>query len=165
LAARLSDEDVGGVLACVKDLTDLTYVNLTNLVNVTGKCLVSLFSSAEKLRGLDMSIIADEMEGSDDQPESKLSKIDVFPILDRLLDSEKCAKPYIIFSKKWRKEGSQLLGRFLAKYNRVMKEREIGCDCCKKNFCGTAEKTWICKKVGETFGTYNITCFDCKNDF
>jgi hypothetical protein len=162
LVARLSDEDVGGVLSCMKDLTDVT---LTNLVNISGQCLVYLCGSPNKLRLLDLSLVEDEMKGSDDQPESKLSKIDVIPILDRLLDSKECSKPYIIFPKKWRKEGSQLLGRFLAKYNRVMKEREIVCDCCKKNFCGTSEKSWVCKTVGETFGTHNVTCFSCKDNF
>jgi hypothetical protein len=152
------------MLSClnVKELVD---VNLTNLVNITGKCLVSLCDSADELRTLDLSLVSDEVKGSDDQPESKLSKIDFIPILDRLLDSEKCAKPNIIFPKKWRKEGSQLLGRFIAKYNRVMREREVVCDCCEKNFCGTAEKSWICKTVGETFGTYNLTCFSCKINF
>jgi hypothetical protein len=77
LAARLSDEDVGGILSC-----------LTNLVNITGKCLVSLYGSADKLRTLDLSLVARKMKGSDDQPDSKLSKIDVIPILDRLLDLE-----------------------------------------------------------------------------
>lgn len=165
LAALLSDEDVGGVLACLLDVSPLCSVELTNLVNVTGKCLFPLCRSADKLGTLDLSLVADDMKTSHIQPESKLSKIDVIPILDRLLDSGKSVLPYIIFPKKWRKEGSQLLGRFLAKYNRVMKEREIVCYSCKKNFCGTGEKSYICKTVGATFGTYNITCFCYKHSF
>ncbi|KAL3764635.1 hypothetical protein ACHAWO_010439 [Cyclotella atomus] len=132
LAARLSDEDVGGVLACMKDV------------------------SKSELKTIDLSLVDDEMKGSDDQPESNLSEIDVVVILDKMLDSKECGTPYIVFPKKWRIEQSQLLDRFLATYNRVMKEREIVCGCCGQNFCGTADKPWVCKDVGETFGTKQL---------
>jgi hypothetical protein len=124
-----------------------------------------LCGSVGELKTIDLSLVDDEMKGSDDQPESKLSEIDVILIVDKMLDSKECGTPYIVFPKKWRIEQSQLLDRFLATYNRVMKEREIVCDCCGENFCGTADKPWVCKDVGETFGTYNITCFCCKKNF
>ena len=125
LAAKLSDEDVGGVLASIGALHTIRRVKFTHCVGITGKGLEPLRGSIH-LESIDLSLVGTRCSPNLN-PEAKLSKMDVIPILDSILDAEGCTLKHVQFPKKWRMEQSQLLGRFLAKYNRVMNSRNIVC--------------------------------------
>ena len=174
LAAKLSDEDVGGVLACIGDIHTIKSVKITNCINILGYGLGPLRTSTS-LEQLDLSLVG-VRENINLDPEPQLSKTDVIPILDSILDSEECglySDPFSIkFPKKWRVERSLLLVRFLAKYNRLMNTRGITCSGyttkedgrsygpCEDICQGTTERPWI-SKSGDTFGTFKFTCHDC----
>jgi hypothetical protein len=158
LAARLSDEDVGGVLACVGDIFEIANVKLTHCINVTGRCLEPLRGS-KTLQKLDLSLVnRDRLPII--HPESKIAKADVIPILDSIIDVDGFSLKHIQFPKRWREEQSQMLGRFLTKYNRIINEEGICCESCDEICIGSADRPWISKKR-ETCGVYNYTCYSC----
>jgi hypothetical protein len=171
LAARLSDEDVGGMLACMGDISEIANVNfLAHCVNITGICLGALRGSTT-LTKLDLSGVNHLYR----RQETKLLESDVIPILDGIIDEDGSALQHIQFPKKWREARSQLLVDFLSKYNRVMNAKNIECradkyspdgaySSCGKICSGTARCPWISKSK-ELFGVYNFTCFSCHGSY
>ena len=169
LASKLSDEDVGGVLACIGAIDIIRRLKLTHCTNILGYGLGPLLTSTS-LEQLDLCLVEKKDKPNGIDLELKISKSDVIPILDSILDVEGSSLKHIKFPKKWRVERSQLLGRFLAKYNRVMNARGITCSGhrlqggewskCEKVCHGTSEIPWI-NKGGDLFGEHNFTCYTC----
>jgi hypothetical protein len=171
LAAKLSDEDVGAMLACIGDIFEITRVsNLTHCVNVTGRCL-------EPLRGSTIlkQLYFTDYDDQNHHRETKLLEADVIPILDSIIDADGSVLHHILFPKIWREARSQLLVDFLFKYNRSMNARNIKCKAvknppddlysrCGKKCIGTSRHPWISKSK-ELFGVYNFTCFSCYGSY
>ena len=100
LASRLTDDDIAAVLACVNALHKLKTCVLSGCINISGRGLVPLRGS-EVLERLDMSLV-----GRHENPilkcEPLLSKTQVIPILDSIVDRENHSLKYIQFPKMWR---------------------------------------------------------------
>lgn len=174
LAAKLSDDDVGGVLVLASSLHPIESLYLSRCVGITGKGLEPLRGS-KALEQLDLSLVGPN-ESPNLSPEPAISKKDVIPILDSILDADGCSLKHVQFPKKWREEQSQMLVRFLSKYNRVMNEKNIAC-CgrtyipeehqsrpCARQCQGTCERPWV-KKSGDDFGMHSFTCFSCTESY
>jgi hypothetical protein len=71
LAARLSDEDVGGILAFIGSVFGIKTVKLTHCVNITGRCLEPLRGSTI-LKELDLSLVDNDCLPIT-HPESKIA--------------------------------------------------------------------------------------------
>jgi hypothetical protein len=162
LAARLSDEDVGGILAFIDSVFGIKTVKLTHCVNITGRCLEPLRGSTI-LKELDLSLVDKDCLHIT-HPEFKIAEADVIPILDSIIEADGFSLMHIQFPKRWREEQSRMMRRFLSKYNRIMNDEEIRCENCNRNCSGSAGRPWISKKRDE-FGIYNYTCYTCKKSF
>jgi hypothetical protein len=159
LAAHLTDEDVGGVLACVGAVHKIKTVKLTHCVDISGYGLRPLRGS-KTLQQLDLDLI-DKKNSFIMDSSSKLSESDAIPILDSIVDADGSMIKHIQFPKKWREERSQLLSMFLGKYNCTMNKRSIQCitervkkveeeyryEKCGNKCCGIAKRPWISKSI------------------
>jgi len=180
LAAKLSDEDVGGVLKCVSSLHTIKHLQLTHCVGIKGSCLEPLRGSTT-LMSIDLSLVEDK-QSPNINPEPAISTAEVIPILHSIIDAEGCSLNHIQFPKKWRGElklffspKKQLLKRFLSKYNRMMKNSNVTCGahkCTDGNWgpCGricqggTEERPWV-NTGGNNFGIFNSTCYSCNDTY
>ena len=168
LAARLSDEDIAGVLQVVGAVHEVSTVKLTHCVGISGSGLEPLrgFTTLEQL---DLSLVADN-KNPKLSPEPAISEAKVLPILESIIDADGRSgsdavsifkKLYVEFPKKWRDEKSELMVKFLSKYNSVMNDRKISCQYeCGEVCKGTQERPWV-NTTGKDFGIHNFTCSSC----
>jgi len=179
LAAKLSDEDVGGVLKCVSAVRTIKKLKLTHCVGIKGSCLEPLRASTTLVQ-LDLSLVEDK-KSPNINPEPAISTAEVIPILHSIIDAEGCSLKHIQFPKKWRGElklfftpKKQLLMRFLSKYNRIMKNSNVTCGAhkctdgnwgpCGRVCQGTEEHPWV-NTGGNNFGIFNSTCYSCNDTY
>jgi hypothetical protein len=141
LAVRLSDEDVGGILAFIDSVFGIKTVKLTHCVNITGRCLEPLRGSTT-LKELDLSLVDKDCLHIT-HPEFKIAEADVIPILDSIIEADGFSLKHIQFPKRWREVQSRMMRRFLSKYNRIMNEKEIRCGNCDRNFSRSAGRLII----------------------
>ena len=176
LAAKLSDEDIGGVLKCVGALHTIKHLKLTHCVGIKGSCLEPLRASTTLVQ-LDLSLVGNKQSPVLD-PEPAISTAEVIPILHSIIDAEDCSLKHIQFPKKWRGElklfftpKKQLLMRFLSKYNRMMKNSNFTCGAyggnhgtCGRVCQGTEERPWV-NTGSDNFGIFNSTCYSCNKTY
>lgn len=166
LAKRLTDEDVAGVLACVGAVSKLKSLKLTGLVNITGRGLQPLKSST-KLELLDLSLkkryeIPSDL-GPDREDSAKkekkllLSKFDVIPILESIVDAYGCRLKYLHLPAEWRdKHRGVLVDKFLEKYH--------SSDCqrvqCRKCRLSLAEEFDL-DPTEDNYALQHFACYNC----
>ena len=122
IAAHLTDEDVGGVLACIAAICKIDTVKLTHLVNITGEGLEPLRCSTSVKR-LDLSLV-DRTSDSGCDLEHRLLEGGIILILDSIISADDFSLHHIQFPRKWREERSQMLTSFFVNLNCIMNEQE-----------------------------------------
>ncbi|KAL7533741.1 hypothetical protein ACHAXR_005422 [Thalassiosira sp. AJA248-18] len=99
LAKKLTDDDVGAVLACINAKQTLKTLKLTGCVNILGHCLQPLMGSI-CLEQIDLSLVK-QNEKLDIEPEPLISTAAVVPILVNIVDTRGCALKHVQLAKKW----------------------------------------------------------------
>ena len=173
LVDKLTEEDIGGYLACADAVHGVKSFSLDYCKNLVGYGLEPLRNSS-KLPKIYLSPI----EG--DNNELSLSEDVVIPILESII--EKRENPlYFTLPKKWCDKPCQLVVDFLQKYNKLMNTtrsvvcgvheygtsdsgewKRVGCN----NICrGTDARPWVNPNAGDLFGMHNMTCDGCNQTY
>uniref|UniRef100_A0A7S2P497 Uncharacterized protein n=1 Tax=Skeletonema marinoi TaxID=267567 RepID=A0A7S2P497_9STRA len=163
LAAKLSDEDIRGVLLSIDAVNNLKKLRLTNCIHVTGVGLEPLRGSTI-MQQINLSLVGDH-ESPKLDPEPPISCAEVIPILDSIIERrEDCSLEYLQFPKVWRKERNTEsdFHAFLTRFNNYLSSRA---DVCLKCSCNLSENNEIqmIDLAGSEYGTQNYTCYDCMN--
>ena len=170
LAAKLTDNDIGGVLACVQSVHEIKVVKLTNCVNISGCGLEPLRNSIH-LEQLDLGLVGLN-ESPNISPEPMISEAAVIPILHSIVETDGCSLSHLQFPKKWRLGQSRTLDHFLARYNSMMNSRNLVCSAeemengefvpCGNRFRGEQHnRPWV-NREGDHFGINNYSCYRCR---
>lgn len=133
LAARLSDDDLSGILQHIDAVDNVKRLKLTNCKIITGVGL-------EPLRG---STIVEQIDltlygvgcGPVIYPEPPISCNFVLPILDSIIEREDCALKCLEFPYKWREDRStkSAFHAFILRYNEMRRGRgTIKCLNCNR---------------------------------
>jgi len=173
LAAKLTDDDIGGVLVCIDAVSTIKKLKLKGCVTITGHGLEPLRGSVV-LEQLDLSLVGSGGTWGESPilfPAPYISDEAVIPILDSIIDAEGSVLKHLRLPKKWRGAQSTLLSRCLANYNRVLNNREIVCsyncrygDSPCGSTCDSDETPWV-PLSGEFYGIMQFTCYDCNENF
>ena len=167
LAKKLSDEDIGGLLVCLDAINTVKVFKLKGCVNIIGHGLEPLRGS-RVLEQLDLSPVVGKED--DFSPTTillpLLKEATVIPILDSIIDDERCALRHLTFPKKWRVMKSPLLSQFFVRYNRFLNRSELGCSSCTNpqfdlSLHGTP---WIPSSPGG-YGIQRSSCYACKDQY
>ncbi len=86
LAAKLSDDDIRGVLICIDGVNRLHTIRLDGCVNITGSGLDPLMGST-MLRTIDLSLTKLDSVSYWIEPTPKLSEESIIPILRSIVDA------------------------------------------------------------------------------
>jgi hypothetical protein len=115
LAAKLSDDDIRGVLICIDGVNRLHTIRLCGCVNITGSGLDPLMGST-MLRTIDLSLAKDRDSASYViEPKPKLIEESVIPILRSIIDAAGSSLRDVVIPHKF----LQIVGhpnRFVDKY-------------------------------------------------
>ncbi|KAL7533880.1 hypothetical protein ACHAXR_007591 [Thalassiosira sp. AJA248-18] len=175
LAAKLTDDDIGGMLVCIDAVNSIKKLKLKGCVNVVGHGLEPLRGSIV-LEQIDLSLVRSKGTCWNRSPillpPPSISESAVIPILDSIVGHEGCALNHLQLPKKWRVGQSDLLSHFLAKYNRVLDNRGLICSYkhryteppCGSTCRGSDETPWV-HQSGEHCGIQLFTCYDCNKHF
>ena len=164
LARKLTDDDVGAVLASTNARQTLKKLKLTGCVSITGHGLAPLRGSA-CLEQIDLSLVK-QHEKANIEPEPLISEAAILPILDSIIDTTGCSLKYIVFPWKWRHsqfpwkwrmgEMQNDMNQFLERYNQLFVNRRLSCSSCNTSMEG---QPWIT-------GTHqNNVCYSCLKQF
>ncbi|KAK1734932.1 hypothetical protein QTG54_014392, partial [Skeletonema marinoi] len=118
LSAKLSDEDIKGVLLSIDAVNNLRSLWLTNCIHITGVRLDPLRGS-RIIQQIDLSLVGDH-ESSKLDPEPTNSCAEVVPILDSIIErGEECVLKHLQFPNEWRKERNTEsdFHAFITRYN------------------------------------------------
>ena len=162
LAAKLTDDDVKGVLLSINAVNNLKTLRLTNLFNITGAGLEPLRRST-KIEKIDLSLVGDH-ESCDLSPAPPISCTDVLPILDSIIDMGGASSlKLLIFPKEWRKERNteSEFHAFLVRYNDFLCNRVDACLNCGDNL----EEGEMVQMEAIEYGTQCMTCYDCMKHY
>ncbi|KAK1734903.1 hypothetical protein QTG54_014363, partial [Skeletonema marinoi] len=165
LAAKISDEDIRGVLLSIDAVNNLKKLRLTNCIHVTGVGLGPLRGSTI-IRQIDLSLVGDH-ESPKLDPEPPISCAEVIPILDSIIErGEECSLEYLQFPNEWRKERNTEsdFHAFLTRYNELLCSRADVCLQCSCNLLGIYHDHAL-QMNGYEYGTQNYTCYDCMNKY
>jgi len=152
LAAKLSDEDIRGVLFAIDAINNLRSLRLTNCINISGAGLEPLRGSTI-IQQIDLSLVGDHESPSFTKEifvqiklrgvpeisaprEPPISCAEVLPILDSIIErGEECSLEYLQLPKYWRKERNTEsdFHAFLARYNDYLSSRVVVCLKCNDN--------------------------------
>ncbi|KAL7533571.1 hypothetical protein ACHAXR_005315, partial [Thalassiosira sp. AJA248-18] len=125
---KLTDGDVCGILVCINAGKNLKILRLPHCISIRGDGLAPLRGSGV-LEEIDLSLVGRYKESPSIDPKPVLSEDTVLPILHSILDTGTSLK-YLRLPKIWREEQSEVLGRFLNKYNHVLDNHNLGCTKC-----------------------------------
>ena len=163
LAAKLTDDDVKGVLLSIDAINNLKTLRLTNLLNITGIGLEPLRGST-MIEKIDLSLVGDN-ESPDLSHIPPISCTEVLPILNSVIDmGEASSLKLLIFPKEWRKGRNTESGFhvFLVRYNELLRTREVTCLKCHDYLTDNNNSiSHIALIVGRLYGTQDGTCYDC----
>ena len=109
LAAKLSDDDLAGVLNCIEAQDNLETLKLTGCVNISGSGLRCLGTSVV-LQQIDLSLVC-RHESPTLTLESKISEPVVFLTLSRIVDTPGNRLKHVHLPKIWRKKNNKRLTR------------------------------------------------------
>ena len=161
LAAKLTDDDVKGVLLSIDAVNNLKILRLTNLLNITGIGLEPLQGSIT-IEKIDLSLVGDN-QSPDISPVPPISCNEVLPILNGIIDmGGACSLKLLTFPKKWRKERNTEFRAFLDQYNEFLRSREVTCLKCEENMGGATVST---NTLVLDYGTQDVTCYDCMKHY
>ena len=128
LAARLTDDDLSSVLQHIDAVHNVKKLKLTNCTNITGVGLIPLqFSTV--IEQIDLSLVGMHQNPELD-PEPLISRELVLPILQSIINENRCALKHLEFPHKWREYnsgdgtyGTAELTQFIEQYNEMMESR------------------------------------------
>mmetsp|Transcript_3606 Transcript_3606/g.7592 ORF Transcript_3606/g.7592 Transcript_3606/m.7592 type:complete len:383 (-) Transcript_3606:10-1158(-) len=165
LAAKLSDDDIRGVLLSIDAVNNLKRLRLTNCINISGAGLDPLRGSTI-IQHIDLSLVGDH-ESAKLDPEPPISCAEVLPILDSIIErGEDCSLEHLQLPNEWRKERNTEsdFHAFLTRFNNYLSSRA---DVCLKCSCNLSENNEIqmIDLAGSEYGTQNYTCYDCMNKY
>eukprot|EP00984_Skeletonema_dohrnii_P022511 scaffold11639_cov78-Skeletonema_dohrnii-CCMP3373.AAC.1 len=164
LAAKISDDDIKGVLLCIDAVNNLKRLRLTNCINITGVGLDPLRESAI-IQQIDLSLVGDHESPMLD-PEPPISCAEVISILDSIIQrGEDCSLDHLMFPKVWRSERNTEsdFHAFLTRYNGYLSSRADICLECNCNLPGDGHMLRMNGRY--QYGTQNFTCYDCKRKY
>ena len=176
LAAKLCDEDIGGVLVCIDAINTIKKFKLRGCVCIRGDGLVPLRGSLV-LEQIDLSLAGSSIISGNESPllwpPPALSESVVVPVLDSILAAEGSVLKHLQLPKKWREGQSTLLSQFLARYNEALNNRELAC-CHKRRYsdeppCGVTchndgETPWVARD-GWIYGIQQHSCYECNKQY
>eukprot|EP00984_Skeletonema_dohrnii_P032735 scaffold27346_cov78-Skeletonema_dohrnii-CCMP3373.AAC.2 len=166
LAAKISDDHIGGVLLCIDAVYNLKRLRLTNCINITGVGLDPLRESAI-IEQIDLSLVGDHESPMLD-PEPPISCVEVIPILDSIIQrGEDCSLEHLVFPKVWRKDRNTEsdFHAFLSRYNDYLSSRGDICLNCSCNLPGDGHMLRMNGRYRCPYGTQNFTCYDCMDHY
>jgi len=164
LAAKISDEDIRGVLLSIDAVNNLKKLRLTNCIHVTGVGLEPLRGSTI-MQQINLSLVGDH-ESPKLDPEPPISCAEVIPILDSIIQrGEECSLKHLVFPKVWRNERNTEsdFHAFLTRYNGYLSSRGDICLECSCNLHGGGRMLQMDGQY--QYGTQNFTCYDCMNQY
>mmetsp|Transcript_3607 Transcript_3607/g.7595 ORF Transcript_3607/g.7595 Transcript_3607/m.7595 type:complete len:412 (-) Transcript_3607:80-1315(-) len=168
LAAKLSDDDIRGVLLSIDAVNNLKRLRLTNCINISGAGLDPLRGSTI-IQHIDLSLVGDH-ESAKLDPEPPISCAEVLPILDSIIErGEDCSLEHLQFPNEWRKERNTEsdFHAFLTRYNDYLSRQAVVCLKCRCNLPGD-ERTGdghMLRMDENQYGTQNFTCYDCMKHY
>ncbi|KAL9182972.1 hypothetical protein ACHAXT_004251 [Thalassiosira profunda] len=134
LAVRLSDDDLGAVLAILDAGRNLHKLKLANCLNITGRGLEPLRGSTA-LQFVDLSLVGQFVKVPEiENPEVEggvLSVAIVTPVLQSIIDAEGSALRYLALPHKWRAALSEPLALFHRNYAQHLYDKSQ--PCAKEN--------------------------------
>jgi len=170
LAAKISDDDIRGVLLSIDAVNNLKKLRLTNCIHVTGAGLMPLRASTI-IRQIDLSLVGDH-ESPRLDPAPLILCTDVLPILDSIIErGEECSLKHLMLPNEWRKERNTEsdFHAFLTRYNELLCSREGRCLECRCNLPnrrrGDLHMLHISAEDGKFYGTQKYTCYDCTKQY
>ncbi len=165
LAARLSDDDVSGILQHIDAVNNVKKLRLTHCTNITGSCLEPL-SGSTVVEQIDLSLAGDG-ENPRLVPEPPISCEAVLPILDSIVAAERCSLKHLQFPHKWTKDRStdSEFHAFILRYNQMWENRDtVTCVNCNEDLPDENGEHWI-STSDEYYGTHACTCFQCTKHY
>ncbi|KAL7451731.1 hypothetical protein ACHAWC_003540 [Mediolabrus comicus] len=162
LTARLSDDDISGVLHHIDASNKLKRLRLTNCTNITGVGLEPLRGSAN-IEQIDLSLTANG-ESPILDPDPPISCELVVPILDSIIAAEGCALKHLQFPYHWRSPNSEL-SALIVRYNAMVNNGDtIRCVHCNQHLPDGHE--WIVNDGSQFLdGLHNNTCCECMENY
>lgn len=132
LAAKLTDNDIRDILLRVNAVNRAKRLRLAGCVNITGAGLEPLRGSLV-IEQIDLSLVGDD-ECLILRTEPPISYDHVLPILDSIIEQEKCAMKHLQFPNAWRREQSldSDFHHFILRYNQMWTRRQevLSCTNC-----------------------------------
>ncbi|KAL7449389.1 hypothetical protein ACHAWC_001452 [Mediolabrus comicus] len=131
LAAKLTDDHIRDILLKVNAVNRVKRLRLAGCTNITGAGLEPLRGSLV-IEQIDLSLV-----GANESPtlaaEPPISCDHVLPILDSIINQERCALKHLQFPNAWRRERSidSDFHHFILRYNQMWARRQEVV-CCSK---------------------------------
>ena len=166
LAAKLTDDDVKGVLLSIDAINNLKTLRLTNCTNITGIGLEPLRGST-MIEKIDLSLVGDN-QTPELSPAPPISCTEVLPILDSIIDmGGACSLKLLIFPEEWRKERNteSEFHAFLVRYSALWRTRVVSCLKCHDTLIDNFSMSHITLDVGRLYGTQDVTCYGCMKHY
>ncbi|KAL7537458.1 hypothetical protein ACHAXR_007834 [Thalassiosira sp. AJA248-18] len=164
LAAKLTDDDLFGVLTCIYAKDRLKTLKLTGCTNFSGRGLEPLMNSTV-LQQADLSLVGLH-ENPEIESDTTLSEAVVLPILHSIIDTNGVSLKYVQLSVRWRSEQSPELKQFLEKYHQCLERRGYKCKKCNSAIDDDDEKKWYDNDIDSPwYGLQNYTCSNCTSIF
>ncbi|KAL7448450.1 hypothetical protein ACHAWC_000633, partial [Mediolabrus comicus] len=167
LAARLSDNDVSAILVHVDAVRKVKRLKLTNCTNITGVGLIPLqFSTV--IEQIDLSLVGMH-QNPKLYPEPPISSELVLPILQSIINENRCALKHLEFPKVWREYnsadgtyGTAELTQFIEQYNEMTENRgPASCSKCNQTLVHPHHNIIDYDDEEQYYGTQNATCHQC----
>ncbi|KAL7456584.1 hypothetical protein ACHAWC_008047 [Mediolabrus comicus] len=165
LAARLSDYDMNAILVHIDAARNVKRLKLTNCTNITGVGLIPLqFSTV--IEQIDLSLVGMH-QNPELYPEPEISRELVLPILQTIINENRCALKHLEFPHKWRKYnsgdgtyGTAELTQFIEQYNEMIENRgPASCSKCNERLEHPHHN--MIDYDEQYYGTQLATCHQC----
>ena len=142
----LSDDNLKAVLICIDAVTNVESLYLSKCNLLTGRCLEPL-SGSTVLKRIDISLASRKSARSN--VECSLELGEVLPVLDSIVAKGDNNLRHIQFPKKWRDAEHERLGRFIARYNNML--RMTAHKCCQCDEWSCKSKTTLTREPADDF--------------
>mmetsp|Transcript_21231 Transcript_21231/g.31712 ORF Transcript_21231/g.31712 Transcript_21231/m.31712 type:complete len:313 (+) Transcript_21231:72-1010(+) len=181
LAAKISDDDIRGVLLSIDAVTNLKRLRLSNCINISGAGLEPLRGSTI-IQQIDLSLVGDH-ENERLDPEPLISCTDVLPILDSIIErGEECSLKHLTSPYAWQGIVRVVIPdfhAFLTRYNELLCSRAARCLKCNCNLLPNinTDDPWYLSNMYEpwdrdhgwhfitNFGLQKNTCYECTTQY
>lgn len=156
LAAKLTDDNIRDILACVDAVRRLKVLKLAGCINITGRGLGTLRSSAA-LEQVDLSLVG-KHESPIIEPEPSLLESEVIPILDGVISRGSIKLLHLPKKFRNRNDSSSEVQHFLNRYDRYLETFNYKCSGCEQRL----GRPWVEYSVASHwYGTQCFTCSQC----